>query len=65
MNNFNYNNAMQLAQQFNQFKQELEKSKQDPKVLLDQLLNSGRISQQQLDQARSLAELFNTIRGGK
>jgi hypothetical protein len=54
------NNMMQLLQQFQQFKQNF---KGNPQEMVQQLLNSGRISQQQYNSAVQMAQqLQNFIR---
>ena len=47
-----FNNPMMM--QFNQFMQQMRG--QDPNAILNQLLQSGRISQQQLNQAHQQAK---------
>ena len=45
-------NMMQMMQQFQQFRNTF---KGDPKAEVEKLLQSGRVSQQQLDQAQQMA----------
>ena len=53
-------NMMQLLQQFQQFKQNF---KGNPQEMIQQMLNSGRISQQQYNSAVQMAQqLQNFIR---
>lgn len=53
-------NMMQLLQQFQQFKQNF---KGNPQEMVQQMLNSGRISQQQYNSAVQMAQqLQNFIR---
>ena len=47
------NNVMQLLQQFQQFRQNF---KGNPQEMVQQLLNSGRISQQQYNSAMQMAQ---------
>lgn len=47
-----------LQMQFNQFMQQIKG--QDPNVLLQRLVSSGRVSQQQLDAAQKQADLYKT-----
>lgn len=50
----------QILQQFNQFRQSF---KGDPQQMVQQLLNSGRVSQQQYNQAVQMAQqLQNFLR---
>jgi len=58
-------NIMQTLQQFNQFKDMLQKSGKDPAVLLDQMVKSGQVTQQQLEQAKQMAEMAKSLLGGK
>lgn len=48
----------QMVQQFNQFKQTF---KGDPKVEVKKLLQSGAISQQQLNQLQQMAKQFQSL----
>ncbi|MBQ0074486.1 MAG: hypothetical protein KBT34_09855 [Prevotella sp.] len=51
------NNMMQMIQQFQQFKQNLQG---DPKQIVMNMLSNGQISQAQLNQAQQMA---NQLRG--
>ena len=55
------NNPNDLIQQFMQFRNNF---KGDPKEQIQQMLNSGRISQQQYDQAVRMAQQFQKMLGG-
>ena len=55
------NGPMQMMQQFMQFKQNF---KGDPKAEVQKMLQSGRISQAQLDQAQQMAQQFARMLGG-
>nr|DAU55061.1 MAG TPA: hypothetical protein [Caudoviricetes sp.] len=48
----------QMVQQFNQFKQTF---KGDPKAEVEKLLQSGAISQQQLNQLQQMAKQFQSL----
>ena len=50
----------QMMQQFNQFKSSFQG---DPKQEVQKLLQSGRMSQQQLDQLQSMARQFQQLMG--
>lgn len=50
----------QMMQQFNQFKASFQG---DPKQEVQKLLQSGRMSQQQLDQLQSMARQFQQLIG--
>lgn len=57
------NGPMQMIQQFMQFKQNF---KGDPKAEVQKMLQSGRISQQQLNQVQQMAGQFqNLLKGMK
>lgn len=57
------NGLMQIIQQFMQFKQSF---KGDPKEEVQKMLQSGRISQQQLNQVQQMAGQFqNMLKGMK
>lgn len=51
-------NFMQMVQQLNQFKQSFQG---DPKAEVEKLLQSGRMSQQQLDQLQQMAQVFKGL----
>ena len=51
-------NFAQLVQQFNQFKQTF---KGDPKAEVEKLLQSGAMSQQELNQLQSMAKQFGHL----
>ncbi len=55
------NGPMQMMQQFMQFKQNF---KGDPKAEVQKMLQSGRISQTQLNQAQQMAQQFARMLGG-
>ena len=55
-------NFQQLMQQFNQFRQTF---KGDPQQQVQQLMNSGKISQSQYNQAYQMAQQFQRMMGGK
>ena len=55
------NGPMQMMQQFMQFKQNF---KGDPKAEVQKMLQSGRISQSQLNQAQQMAQQFQRMLGG-
>ena len=55
------NNPNDLIQQFVKFRNNF---KGDPREQIQQMLNSGRISQQQYDQAVRMAQQFQKMLGG-
>ena len=55
------NGPMQMIQQFMQFKQSF---KGDPKAEVQKMLQSGRISQAQLNQAQQMAQQFQSMMRG-
>ena len=55
------NGPMQMIQQFMQFKQSF---KGDPKAEVQKMLQSGRISQQQLNQVQQMAGQFQHMLKG-
>lgn len=52
------NGSMQMIQQFMQFKQNF---KGDPKEEIQKMLQSGKISQQQLNQVQQMAGQFQSL----
>ena len=57
-----FGNIQQLMQQFNQFRQSFQG---DPRQQIQQLLNSGKISQQSYNQAYQMAQQFQKMMGNK
>ena len=55
------NGPMQMMQQFMQFKQNF---KGDPKAEVEKMLQSGKISQQQLNQVQQMAGQFQSLLKG-
>ena len=55
------NGPMQMTQQFMQFKQNF---KGDPKAEVEKMLQSGKISQQQLNQVQQMAGQFQHMLKG-
>ncbi len=56
-----FGNFQQMMQQFNQFRNTF---RGDPKQTVMQMVNSGRISQAQLNQAQQMARQFQQMMGG-
>ena len=55
-------NVQQLMQRFNQFRQTFQG---DPRQQVQQLLNSGKVSQTQYNNAYQMAQQFQRMMGGK
>ena len=55
------NNPMQMIQQFNQFKQSMQGK--DPEAMVNELLRSGKMSQQQFEQLKTQAQSFMSLLG--
>ena len=53
------NGSMNMLQQFKQFKEQMQGK--NPQEEINKLLQSGKISQQQLDQAQQLARQFQGL----
>lgn len=58
MNNSPFGNIFNLINQYNQFKNSFQG---DPKAQVQQLLNSGKMSQEQLNQLQSWAKQLQSI----
>ena len=56
------NSMQQMMQRFQQFQQAF---RGDPRQQVQQLLNSGKVSQQQYDQAVRMAQQFQRMMNGK
>lgn len=55
------NNPMALLQQFSQFKNLLASRGQDPKALVNMLMQSGKMSPQQFQQLQQQAAMFKNF----
>lgn len=53
------NNPLQMLQQFAQFKRQL--GNRDPKAIVQGLLDSGKMSQQQFEQLKAQAQSLQSI----
>lgn len=62
-------NQMQPQNQFTQMMQRFQQFRQtfhgDPRQQVQQLLNSGKVTQQQYDRAVQMAQQFQRMMGGK
>ena len=56
-----FGNIQQMMQQFNQFRQTFQG---DPKQTVMNMVNSGKISQEQLNTAQQMARQFQQMMGG-
>lgn len=52
-------NPMQMLQKFNQFRQQM--MGKDPKAMVEQLLQSGKMTPQQFDQLKQQASMFQNF----
>lgn len=52
-------NPLSLLEQFNQFRASLKDK--DPNAMLQQMIQSGQVTQAQVDQARKMAEQFRGL----
>lgn len=62
MNSMPNNGMMNLVQQFMQFKQNFNG---DPKQQIQNLLNSGKVTQEQYNRAVQMAQQLQRMMGGK
>ena len=53
------NNPMQMIQQFNQFKQQMQG--RNPKAMVEDMLRTGRLSQAQFEQLKQQASQLQNI----
>lgn len=53
------NNPAAMIQQFTQFKQQMQGK--DPQKIVEQMLADGRMSQQQFEQLKAIAENFKGV----
>ena len=55
-----------LLSQFLSFKKDVENSGKDPNTILNELVASGKVNQQQLNRAKTMATLFaNKFKSGR
>lgn len=57
-----FGNIQQMMQRFQQFKQSFQG---DPRQQVEQMLNSGKVSQQAYNNAYQMAQQFQRMMGGK
>ncbi len=57
----NGNPMMQFQQMMNQFQQFKQTFQGDPNAEIEKLLQSGRISQQQLNKVQQMAKMFQSL----
>jgi len=57
-----FGNIQQMMQKFQQFKQSFHG---DPRQQVEQMLNSGKVSQSQYNSAYQMAQQFHRMMGGK
>lgn len=48
----------ELRKNYQRFAENIKQSGKDPKALLDELVSSGKVSQEQLKKAESMARMF-------
>lgn len=58
---FNGNPMMQFQQMMNQFQQFRQTFQGDPKAEVEKLIQSGKMTQQQLDQLQTMATQFQKM----
>ena len=58
-NQLNQNSPMSMVQQFNQFRQQMQGV--NPQNMVMDMLRSGKINQQQLNQAQQMAQQFQSM----
>lgn len=58
---FNGNPMIQFQQMMNQFQQFKQSFQGDPKAEVEKLLQSGKMSQQQLNQLQQMAKMFQHL----
>lgn len=58
------NNPMQMIQQIMNFKQNMlqQNPNMNPQDMINEMMKSGKITQQQFEQARSFANMFNGMK---
>ena len=56
-------NPMQMMQDFQKFKQDMmsKNPNMNPQEMVNQMVSSGKISQQQFEQARQMAQQFGSM----
>lgn len=60
------NGNSDILSEFMGFKKRIENSGKDPQTMLNELIASGKVNQQQLNRARTLASVFlNKFKSGR
>lgn len=59
LNGMNANDS--LKSKFNEFKRNIERSGKDPKAILNELISSGKVSKEQIEKAKALADKFGRL----
>lgn len=59
------NNFFNMISQFNNFKQQLLNTGRDPQQILNELIQSGKVTREQVDRARQMANTIKSIMGGQ
>lgn len=54
-----------MISQFNNFKQQLLNTGRDPQQILNELIQSGKVTREQVDRARQMANTIKSIMGGQ
>lgn len=54
-----FGNVQNMMQQFQQFKQQIQQQGIDPQKQVQELLRSGRMSQQQFEELKQIASMFS------
>lgn len=60
----NFGSNQNMVSQFMQFRREIEQSGKDPRAMLDEMVASGKVTKQQVEQAKGMAMLYKSILGG-
>lgn len=57
----NNNSQNNILVQFNNFAENIKRSGKDPQAILDELVNNGKVSKEDVDKATSLAKQFSWL----
>lgn len=57
----NNNSQNNILVQFNTFAENIKRSGKDPQAILNELVNSGQVTQEQLENAKKMAKQFEWL----
>lgn len=59
------NNFFNMISKFNDFRQQIQQTGKDPAKILEELIQSGRVTRDQVERAKQMANTIKSIMGGQ